>query len=200
MISLTAMMILVAYLLGSLSSAIVVSYLFGKGDPRQQGSGNPGATNVLRIAGPFAASLVFIFDILKGTVSVYGAFLLGVDEIGLGLVAIAVCLGHMYPIFFSFSGGKGVATALGCLMSMGYALGACLFATWLAVVLVSGYSSLAAILTVSFAPLYTYFFKPEYTFAVMMLSALIIFKHRANIQRLFKGEESKIWKKGKANE
>ncbi|MBF7071926.1 glycerol-3-phosphate 1-O-acyltransferase PlsY [Glaciecola sp. MH2013] len=200
MISFTVMMMLAAYLLGSVSSAIVVSFLFGKGDPRRQGSGNPGATNVLRIAGPVAAALVLIFDVLKGTVGVYVAFLLGLGELELGLVAICACLGHMYPVFFGFSGGKGVATALGCLISMGYSLAAYLFGTWLIVILLCGYSSLAAIVTVSFAPLYTYLFKPEYTYAVIMLSVLIIFKHRANIRRLYRGEESKVWKKGKANE
>lgn len=200
MISFILMMIFAAYLLGSISSAILISYLFGKGDPRTQGSGNPGATNILRIAGPFAAVLVLVFDVLKGTVSVYSAYLLGINEIGLGLVAIAACLGHMYPIYFKFKGGKGVATALGCLLSMGYSLAAWLFGTWLLVVLISGYSSLAAIVTVSLAPIYTFYFKPEYTYPVLMLSMLILFQHRANIRRLLKGQESKVWKKGKVNE
>jgi glycerol-3-phosphate acyltransferase PlsY len=200
MISFILMMIFAAYLLGSISSAILISYLFGKGDPRTQGSGNPGATNILRIAGPFAAALVLVFDVLKGTLSVYSAYLLGINEIGLGLVAIAACLGHMYPIYFKFKGGKGVATALGCLLSMGYSLAAWLFGTWLLVVLISGYSSLAAIVTVSLAPIYTFYFKPEYTYPVLMLSMLILFQHRANIRRLLKGQESKIWKKGKVNE
>lgn len=200
MISFILMMIFAAYLLGSISSAILISYLFGKGDPRTQGSGNPGATNILRIAGPFAAVLVLVFDVLKGTVSVYSAYLLGINEIGLGLVAIAACLGHMYPIYFRFKGGKGVATALGCLLSMGYSLAAWLFGTWLLVVLISGYSSLAAIVTVSLAPIYTFYFKPEYTYPVLMLSMLILFQHRANIRRLLKGQESKVWKKGKVNE
>lgn len=200
MISFILMMIFAAYLLGSISSAILISYLFGKGDPRTQGSGNPGATNILRIAGPFAAVLVLVFDVLKGTVSVYSAYLLGINEIGLGSVAIAACLGHMYPIYFKFKGGKGVATALGCLLSMGYSLAAWLFGTWLLVVLISGYSSLAAIVTVSLAPIYTFYFKPEYTYPVLMLSMLILFQHRANIRRLLKGQESKVWKKGKVNE
>lgn len=200
MISFILMMIFAAYLLGSISSAILISYLFGKGDPRTQGSGNPGATNILRIAGPFAAALVLVFDVLKGTVSVYSAYLLGINEISLGLVAIAACLGHMYPIYFRFKGGKGVATALGCLLSMGYSLAAWLFGTWLLVVLISGYSSLAAIVTVSLAPIYTFYFKPEYTYPVLMLSMLILFQHRANIRRLLKGQESKVWKKGKVNE
>lgn len=200
MISFTLMMIFAAYILGSISSAIVVCYLFGKGDPRNQGSGNPGATNVLRIAGPFAASLVLVFDILKGTVSVYAAFLLGVDAISIGVIAIAACIGHMYPVFFKFKGGKGVATALGCLISMGFNLAGLLFGSWILVVLVTGYSSLAAIITVMLAPIYTLFFKPEYLYSVLMLSILIIWQHRDNIRRLLRGEESKIWNKGKVNE
>ncbi len=200
MISFTLMMIFVAYILASISSAIIVCHLFGKGDPRQQGSGNPGATNVLRIAGPFAAILVLIFDILKGTVSVYAAFLFGVDPISIGAIAIAACLGHMYPVFFKFKGGKGVATALGCLISMGFNLAILLLGSWILVVIISGYSSLAAIITVILAPIYTLFFKPEYLYAVLMLSILIIWQHRDNIRRLLHGEESKIWKKGKVNE
>ena len=200
MISFTLMMIFAAYILGSISSAIVVCYLFGKGDPRDQGSGNPGATNVLRIAGPFAAVLVLVFDILKGTVSVYASFLLGVDAISIGAIAIAACLGHMYPVFFKFRGGKGVATALGCFISMGFNLAGLLLGSWILVVIVTGYSSLAAIVTVMLAPIYTLFFKPEYLYAVIMLSILIIWQHRDNIRRLLRGEESKIWKKGKVNE
>ncbi|AEP30917.1 glycerol-3-phosphate 1-O-acyltransferase PlsY [Brumicola nitratireducens] len=200
MISFTLMMIFAAYILGSISSAIVICYLFGKGDPRNQGSGNPGATNVLRIAGPFAAVLVLVFDILKGTVSVYASFLLGVDAISIGAIAIAACLGHMYPVFFKFRGGKGVATALGCLISMGFNLAGLLLGSWILVVIVTGYSSLAAIITVMLAPIYTLFFKPEYLYAVIMLSILIIWQHRDNIRRLLRGEESKIWKKGKVNE
>tara|TARA_R110002124_G_scaffold31703_1_gene107277 strand:- start:20 stop:622 length:603 start_codon:yes stop_codon:yes gene_type:complete len=200
MISFTLMMIFAAYILGSISSAIVICSLFGKGDPRNQGSGNPGATNVLRIAGPFAAVLVLVFDILKGTVSVYASFLLGVDAISIGAIAIAACLGHMYPVFFKFRGGKGVATALGCLISMGFNLAGLLLGSWILVVIVTGYSSLAAIITVVLAPIYTLFFRPEYLYAVIMLSILIIWQHRDNIRRLLRGEESKIWKKGKVNE
>jgi glycerol-3-phosphate acyltransferase PlsY len=200
MISFTLMMIFGAYILGSISSAIIVCYLFGKGDPRNQGSGNPGATNVLRIAGPFAAALVLVFDILKGTMSVYASFLLGVDAISIGAIAIAACLGHMYPVFFKFRGGKGVATALGCLISMGFNLAGLLLGSWILVVIVTGYSSLAAIITVVLAPIYTLFFKPEYLYSVLMLSILIIWQHRDNIRRLLRGEESKIWKKGKVNE
>ncbi|MFT6085702.1 MAG: glycerol-3-phosphate acyltransferase PlsY [Glaciecola sp.] len=200
MISFTLIMIFAAYMLGSVSSAIVVCYLFGKGDPRTQGSGNPGATNVLRIAGPLAAGIVLAFDIMKGTLSVYVAFLLGVDAISIGVVAIAACLGHMFPIFFKFKGGKGVATALGCLIALGFNWAGLLLGIWVLMVIVTGYSSLAAIVTVTIAPIYTLFFKPEYMYSVLMLSVMIIWQHRANIRRLLHGKESKIWKKGKVNE
>jgi glycerol-3-phosphate acyltransferase PlsY len=200
MISFTLIMIFAAYMLGSVSSAIVVCYLFGKGDPRTQGSGNPGATNVLRIAGPLAAGIVLVFDIMKGTLSVYVAFLLGVDAISIGVVAIAACLGHMFPIFFKFKGGKGVATALGCLIALGFNWAGLLLGIWVLMVIVTGYSSLAAIVTVTIAPIYTLFFKPEYMYSVLMLSVMIIWQHRANIRRLLHGKESKIWKKGKVNE
>jgi len=200
MISFTLIMIFAAYMLGSVSSAIVVCYLFGKGDPRIQGSGNPGATNVLRIAGPLAAAIVLVFDALKGTVSVYAAFLLGVDAISIGVIGIAACLGHMYPIFFKFKGGKGVATALGCLIALGFYLAGLLLGTWIIVVIMTGYSSLAALVTVTLAPIYTLFFKPEYMYSVLMLSVLIIWQHRENIRRLLQGKESKIWKKGNVNE
>lgn len=194
MISFTLIMIFAAYMLGSVSSAIIVCCIFGKGDPRTQGSGNPGATNVLRIAGPIAAALVLVFDILKGTVSVYLAYLVGIDAISLGLVAIAACLGHMYPLFFKFKGGKGVATALGCLIALGFNLAGLLLGTWIIVILVSAYSSLAAIITVTLAPIYTLFLKPEYTYSVLMLSTLIVWQHRDNIKRLYRGEESKVGK------
>lgn len=200
MISFTLSLIFAAYMLGSVSSAIVVCYLFGKGDPRKQGSGNPGATNVLRIAGPLAAVIVLVFDTLKGTVSVYAAFLFGIDPISIGVIAIAACLGHMYPIFFKFKGGKGVATALGCFVALGFNLAGLLLGTWVLVVLVTGYSSFAAIVSVSLAPIYTLWFKPDYIYSVLMLSVLIILQHRENIQRLLSGTESKIWKKGNVNE
>jgi glycerol-3-phosphate acyltransferase PlsY len=200
MISFTLIMIFAAYMLGSVSSAIIVCYLFGKGDPRTQGSGNPGATNVLRIAGPLAAGIVLTFDIMKGTLSVYVAFLLGVDAISIGVVAIAACLGHMFPIFFKFKGGKGVATALGCLIALGFNWAGLLLGIWILMVIVTGYSSLAAIVTMTIAPIYTLFFKPEYMYSVLMLSVMIILQHRENIWRLLHGKENKIWKKGNVNE
>lgn len=190
-------MMFAAYLCGSLSSAVIVSKLFRLPDPRQHGSGNPGATNVLRLGGKFPAFLVLFFDILKGTIPVWGSYFLEIEPLWLGVIAICACLGHIFPLFFSFKGGKAVATALGAMMPIGLDLSGLLIASWLLVVAISGYSSLAAIITVSLAPVFTWFIKPLYTLPVLMLSLLIIFRHRENIIRLWKGTESKVWDKSK---
>lgn len=161
-------------------------------DPRTTGSKNPGATNVLRISNKFTALTVLFLDILKGTIPVWGAYFLKVEPIYLGVIGVAACLGHMYPIFFNFKGGKAVATALGTLLPIGFTLGGLLVLTWLSVVKLSKYSSLGAIVTVALAPLYVYWLKPLYVYPTLMLSVLIILRHRANIIRLVKGTESKI--------
>ncbi len=200
MIALSLLMISVAYLVGSVSSAVLICRLFRLPDPRQHGSGNPGATNVLRVGGRFPALLVLIADVLKGTVPVYSAFFMGIPPVALGLIAIASCLGHIYPLYFQFKGGKGVATAFGAMLPIGPSLAGLLIASWAVVVFIWGYSSLGAIVSVLLAPIFTWFIKPQYTLPVAMLSILIIFRHRDNIKRLLKGEESKVWDKGKANE
>ncbi|WP_394176876.1 glycerol-3-phosphate 1-O-acyltransferase PlsY [Thalassotalea litorea] len=187
--------IILAYLLGSISSAVLICRLRGLPDPRTQGSQNPGATNVLRISNKATAGAVLFLDMLKGAVPVYGGFLLGVEPNYLGLIAIAACLGHMYPIFFSFKGGKAVATAFGALSAIGWTFSLALIMTWLVVFKTTKYSSLAAIVTVSLAPLYTFFLKPLYVQQVTMLSVLIIFRHRENLMRLWQGEEGKMTSK-----
>ncbi|GAA0811407.1 glycerol-3-phosphate 1-O-acyltransferase PlsY [Colwellia asteriadis] len=192
MLILTLAMIIAAYLIGSISSAILICKALGLPDPRTFGSKNPGATNVLRISNKMVALTVLMLDVLKGTIPVWGAYFLAVEPLYLGFVGVAACLGHMYPVFFGFKGGKAVATALGTLLPIGFTLGALLMATWLAVVKVTKYSSLAAIITVSLAPIYVYLLKPLYVYPTLMLSALIIFRHRANIARLLTGMESKI--------
>ncbi|BCV37539.1 glycerol-3-phosphate 1-O-acyltransferase PlsY [Shewanella indica] len=189
---LTPMMIVAAYLLGSISSAVLVCRLKGLPDPRGKGSGNPGATNVLRIGGTWAAAMVFFFDMLKGALPAYTAYLMGIDAVWLGVIAIAACLGHIYPIFFGFKGGKGVATALGAMAPIGEGLALCLMGTWLVVVLLTRYSSLAALVTALLAPLYTWWLDDRFTLPVAMLSTLIIIRHKDNIRRLLKGEESKM--------
>ena len=200
MIALSLLMVCVAYLVGSVSSAVLISRLFRLPDPRKNGSGNPGATNVLRIGGRFPAVLVLLSDILKGTIPVYSAYFMGIPPVALGLIAIAACLGHIYPLYFQFNGGTGVATAFGAMLPIGPSLAGLLIASWAVVVFIWGYSSLGALVSVMLAPVFTWFIKPQYTLPVAMLSILIIFRHRDNIKRLWAGEESKVWDKGKANE
>lgn len=192
MLMLTLIMIIAAYLLGSISSAVLVCKMLSLPDPRTTGSKNPGATNVYRIGGKPAAIAVLVFDILKGTIPVWGAYFLKIEPFFLGIIAIATCLGHMYPIFFNFKGGKAVATAFGVLLPIGLDLGGLLVITWILVAKFTRYSSLAAIVAVSLAPLYTWLLKPVYTYPTVMLSTLIIVRHRENIVRLTKGTEPKI--------
>ncbi|WP_130831855.1 glycerol-3-phosphate 1-O-acyltransferase PlsY [[Erwinia] mediterraneensis] len=199
MVAIALGMIIFAYLCGSVSSAILVCKIAGLPDPRTQGSGNPGATNVLRIGGKAAAAAVLIFDILKGMAPVWLAYLLHLSPLYLGLTAIAACLGHIYPVFFDFRGGKGVATAFGAIAPVGWDLTGLMAGTWLLTVLLSGYSSLGAIVSALIAPFYIWWFKPQFTFPVSMLSCLVLLRHHDNIQRLWRGQEGKIWKRKKKN-
>ncbi|ONG03711.1 acyl-phosphate--glycerol-3-phosphate O-acyltransferase [Klebsiella pneumoniae] len=176
-------LVLLAYLCGSISSAILVCRLAGLPDPRDSGSGNPGATNVLRIGGKGAAVAVLIFDVLKGMLPVWGAWALGLTPFWLGLVAIAACVGHIWPVFFHFRGGKGVATAFGAIAPIGLDLTGVMAGTWLLTILLSGYSSLGAIVSALIAPFYVWWFKPQYTFPVSMLSCLILLRHHDNKKR-----------------
>lgn len=187
--------IIFAYLLGSISSAILICRLFQLPDPRQYGSENPGATNVLRSGNKLAAGLVLFFDMLKGALPVWLAWYCNLSPFFLGLVAISACLGHIYPIFFHFQGGKGVATAFGAMLTIGFDLGGSILLSWLLSLFVSGYSSFAALFTALFAPIYTFVFNPQFTMPVAMLSCLIILRHYENILRLIRGKEEKIWNK-----
>ncbi|SHH94888.1 glycerol-3-phosphate 1-O-acyltransferase PlsY [Ferrimonas marina] len=188
---------LVAYLLGSISSAVLVSRLFGLPDPRTQGSGNPGATNVLRLGGKGPAALVLLFDVLKGTLPVWGSYYLGLPPLALAAIGIAACLGHIYPIFFQFQGGKGVATALGAVAPIGFDMIGAVIATWVVVALISRYSSLASIVTALLAPLYAWLFKGQYAVAVALLCLLILWRHKGNMVRLWRGQEHRFGSKKK---
>lgn len=202
----TAIAVLLAYLLGSISFAVVVSKLFGLADPRSYGSHNPGATNVLRSGNKAAAALTLLFDALKGWLAVWltirfgGEY--GIGENGQALVAVAVFLGHLYPVFFHFKGGKGVATGLGVLFALNLWLGLASAATWLIVAVFLRYSSLAAIVSAVFAPFYyiLLFGTDAIAAAVLVISALLLVRHRANIVKLMNGKESRIGDKkpGKA--
>ena len=195
MTPLALIMTIFAYLLGSISSAVLICRLLKLPDPRETGSQNPGATNVLRIGGKKAAVAVLVCDMLKGTIPVWGSYFLSIEPFVLGIIAIAACLGHMYPIFFHFKGGKGVATALGAIAPIGLDLTAAIMITWLLVAVVFRYSSLAALITVLLAPLYTWMIKPMYTLPVAMLCCLIVLRHHKNIKRLFSGTEPKVGEK-----
>jgi len=188
--ALALLIILSAYLFGSISSAVLICRVFTLDDPRLRGSGNPGATNVYRLGGPLPAALTLLFDVLKGMLPVWLAYFLGLPPITLGFVAIAACLGHIYPLFFKFRGGKGVATALGAMFPVALPMALMLILTWVFVFFVTRVSSLAALITVGLSPLYAYWVKPQYTIPACMLAALIIWRHRSNIQRLWRGTET----------
>ncbi|MBE2898267.1 glycerol-3-phosphate 1-O-acyltransferase PlsY [Pasteurellaceae bacterium 20609_3] len=186
---------LFAYLIGSISSAIIVCRLLKLPDPRDAGSHNPGATNVLRIGGKGPALIVLVFDMLKGMLPVWAGYYLGLSQFELGMVALGACLGHIFPLYYHFRGGKGVATAFGAIAPIGWAVAGSMLGTWLVVFLLSGYSSLSAIITALAVPFYVYFFKPEFTFPVALVCCLLIYRHHGNIQRLWRGQEDKMWAK-----
>ena len=188
-----------AYLIGSLSFAVIVSRMFELPDPHSYGSGNPGATNVLRTGKRLAAALTLAGDAGKGALAVvlakYFAADYGVDMTAIALVALAVFLGHLYPVFFRFKGGKGVATALGILCAINLWLGLATLASWLVVMLFFRMVSLASITAAVFAPLYTgWLFGAASPLlpGVLAIAALLIYRHKENIGRLLAGQESRI--------
>ena len=194
----TVLLTVAAYLIGSISFAVVVSKLVGLADPRTYGSKNPGATNVLRSGNKVAALLTLLGDGAKGWVAVFltshFADRLGVGDITIALVAIAVFLGHLWPVFFRFVGGKGVATALGVLIGLNPWLGLATLVTWLAVAFAFRYSSLAALIAALFAPFYygLLFGTDPQLLAVVVMSLLLGFRHSKNISNLLAGKESRI--------
>ena len=196
----TVILILAAYLIGSLSFAVIVSKAMGLPDPHDYGSGNPGATNVLRTGSKQAAILTLIGDAGKGWAAVLLAlwakreFALDVTDWGIALVALAAFLGHLYPVFFRFLGGKGVATAAGILVALNPWLGLATLATWVIIAVFFRYSSLAAVVSAVFAPAYAFFLFGAHPIvpAAMVMSLLLLWRHRANIRKLLAGEESRI--------
>jgi acyl phosphate:glycerol-3-phosphate acyltransferase len=184
-----------AYALGSLSFAVIVSKALALPDPKSYGSGNPGATNVLRSGSKKAAILTLLGDTLKGVIAVllakYFAAPFGITAAGVSLVAVAVFLGHLFPVFFGFKGGKGVATAAGVLFALDWRVGLALLASWALVFAVKRVSSLAAILGSVAAPIFAYAFQglqPMF-WATLVMTALLIYRHKENIQRLLAGDE-----------
>lgn len=194
-------LVLAAYLIGSLSFAVIISKLMGLADPRTYGSNNPGATNVLRSGNKKAAALTLLGDALKGWVAVFVAQLaaprLGLDGQAIALCAVAATVGHMWPVFFGFKGGKGVATALGILLALNGWMGLGLFAVWLFMAKVIKISSLSALTAALFAPAFAWFLLPrqDYFIAVCVIAALLIVRHKQNIIGLLSGKESRIGQK-----
>lgn len=190
----TIIAFIIAYLVGSISSAIIICKIMGLPDPRTQGSRNPGATNVLRLGGKLPALLTLLGDVLKGTIPVLLAKWYGFPLQAAALVAFGAFLGHLYPIFFQFEGGKGVATALGGFLALAPLPGLCWIVTWLIIIGFFGYASLASLFTSILAPFYLWFFTRNLpaTLIIALMSILIILRHYENIINLIKGKEKKI--------
>ena len=185
-----------AYLFGSISAAIVVCHLMGLPDPRGEGSGNPGATNVLRIGGKKAAAITLAGDMLKGLIPVLAARLLGLDDRWVALTALAAFLGHLYPVFFRFRGGKGVATMLGTLVPLCWPAGLATPLTWLVMAKLFRISSLSGLIATALAPLYVWFacHSRDLTAATAAMTVLLFWRHRRNIRNLLAGIEGKLGK------
>jgi acyl phosphate:glycerol-3-phosphate acyltransferase len=183
-----------AYLLGSVSSAIVIARLFGLKDPRDVGSGNPGATNILRYGGKRAAILTLLGDVLKGAIPVLIARALSADSLVVALTMLAAFLGHVFPVFHGFKGGKGVATAFGTLVAMNGWVGLVIIGSWLLMAVTTRYSSLSAVTVSVLAPVYVWWFTraPALILATAVMSLTLLWRHRSNIQKLLAGTETKI--------
>ena len=190
--------VIAAYLIGSLSFAVIVSKYYGMDDPRTYGSGNPGATNVLRSGKKKAAALTLLGDALKGLVAVVLARCLqdalNLSDIAIAAVAVAALVGHMWPIFFGFKGGKGVATALGVLLALSPATALVCAAIWLVMAFGFKVSSLAALVATVAAPLVAFWLMPysSWAWATVVIAVLVLYRHKSNIQNLLQGKEGKI--------
>ena len=186
--------IFASYLIGSLSSAIIVCKIMGLPDPRGEGSGNPGATNVLRFGGKKAAAITLFGDMVKGLIPVLVVKYLDTSAVTLSLVGLAAFLGHLYPVFFQFKGGKGVATMLGVLLGFSWWVGLATIGTWLFMAKVVKISSLSALVATALAPVYVwYWFNTNISIAVTIIMTVILFwRHRSNITNMIKGTEDSI--------
>lgn len=194
-------MIVIGYFAGSLSSAILYARLTHQTDPRQVGSGNPGATNILRTQGKKAAAIVLFGDIVKGVLPIVIGRFLGLSPFVLSLIALAAIVGHLFPIYFRFKGGKGVATTLGVVFALSPSLGLCCLLTWGVVAAVFRYSSLASLIMAMCLPIYVYLLQQAVLLPSMLLvTALILLRHRRNIHNLMLGKETKLGAKRNPSE
>jgi glycerol-3-phosphate acyltransferase PlsY len=182
----------IAYVVGSLNCAILVCKAMKLPDPRVEGSGNPGATNVLRIGNKQAAVFVLIGDVLKGALPVLVAYLIGVEGFMLALIALAAVLGHMFPVFFEFKGGKGVATAFGAMLVLTPGVTIFGLIVWVGIVFVTRYISLASVITPVVASVLILFLHIPYFLPIAVMAGLIIWRHKDNIDRLKAGTENKF--------
>lgn len=183
---------LIAYLLGSVNTAIIVCQIMKLPDPRSEGSKNPGATNVLRLAGRNPALIVLAADVIKGFIPVVIAGLIGLSGFSLGLVALAATLGHVFPAFYGFKGGKGVATALGGILGLSFPIGVVCGVVWGVTIYLTRYSSLSSLIAVSIAPILLLFIDPGYFIPTLAIAVLVAWRHLENIMRLRAGTENKM--------
>lgn len=183
---------LFAYLLGSVNTAIIVCQLMRLPDPRTEGSKNPGATNVLRLAGRNAALLVLVADVLKGFIVVFLAGAFGPTGFGLAFVALAATLGHIFPLYYGFQGGKGVATALGGILGLSFPIGVVCFVVWGVTLFITRYSSLSSLIAVSIAPILLLFINVGYFIPTLAIAVIVAWRHLENIARLRAGTENKM--------
>ena len=189
------LLIFSAYLLGSVSAAIIVCKTLGLSDPRTGGSGNPGTTNVMRLYGKKAAFLTLVGDIFKGIIPVLLAKVIVNSEFIIAICGLAAFLGHIFPIYFKFEGGKGVATLIGILFATHWLLGVSYIITWILTALIFRYSSLAALIAVLPIPIYSYFIEHnnQYTISFAVIAIILFWRHKLNIYNLLNGKEDKIW-------
>jgi glycerol-3-phosphate acyltransferase PlsY len=185
--------IIIAYLLGSFSTSIILAKIMKLPDPRTQGSGSAGATNILRTMGRDKAILVLIGDVVKGLIAVLIGRIFGVHGVMLGFVALAAVIGHVFPLYFKFKGGKGVATAIGSIIMLNLWVGIVMIIAWILVAFFSRYASLASMIAVILAPICSLIFgSAHYAFPTLLIAILVIWKHMDNINRLRAGTENKI--------
>lgn len=184
--------VIFAYLLGSVNTAILLCRGLGLPDPREQGSGNPGATNVLRLSNKPTAATVLLLDLAKGLLAILLGRLLPLPPVWLSAVGLAVIIGHIYPVFFRFQGGKGVATAFGVILALNAGLAGIALGIWLLVAMLSRYSSLAALCACTGTTIASVWLAPGYVMMLLLLAVLLFFTHRGNIQRLLAGTESRL--------
>lgn len=187
------LIIIFSYFLGSISGAILICRILCLIDPRNYESKNPGATNVLRIAGYKLALLVVLFDFFKGAIPIWMGFYFNIFSVYLQIISIVVCLGHVYPVFFQFRGGKGVATAFGALTALNFNFFIVMITIWLLIVLLFQYVSLGSIITSIVMPFYVWYIDPQYLILMILLSVLVLVRHFENIKRLWLCQEKKIW-------